>query len=105
MEQSEKLDVIIAELESYVALLGKAQKEYVINIKNYNEKKSRLWLETDFAEVLEKGRPTVDEKKAYVTSQTLTEKTDRDNAYYNIQYIKSKIDVCYAKLEILSRDV
>ena len=95
-----RLDNIVMELDELIEDLHKAYDDYSSKVKTYTEKKSKLWLYTDFNEVLGKGRPTVDEKKAYVSQQSLEEKMARDDAYYLIEYLKHKIDACHLKLKV-----
>lgn len=97
------VDLIIKTLDFNVDLLRKAYKEYIMAYKYYKEKQNNLWLNTDWEDVIGKARPTVDEKKAYISQNTMNEKLIKEDCYYNIQYLKYKIDVEQKKLEILSR--
>lgn len=101
--ENDEIELQIKTLDFNLDLLRKAYKEYVSAYKNYKEKQNRLWLETDWEDAIGKGRPTVDEKKAYVSQNCLNEKIIKEDAYYNIQYIKYSIDVCDKKLEILNK--
>ena len=92
---------ILKELNSWIELLDRTQKEYVQASKNYSEVKNSIWLNTDWEDALGKTKPTVDEKKAYVSANSLIQRTDKDTAYYNILLIKEKIKLCYAELELL----
>ncbi len=91
---------IIKELDECIDEIHSAYKNYVEKVGIYKNKQSRLWLDTDFKEELGTGRPTVDEKKAYVNSHLEEERTARDEAYYEIEYIKYKIDSCNQKLKV-----
>ena len=57
------------------------------------EKEARLMLETDFEEVLGKKRPTVDEKKGYITLQTLKEKEALDKASAEMEKAKRTYEI------------
>lgn len=91
---------IIKELDTNVESLHNAYKDYVQKVRAYKMKQSELWLDTDFKSVLNTGRPTVDEKKAYVNKHLESERTARDEAYYEIEYLKYKIDLCNQKLKV-----
>ncbi len=91
---------IINELDAYVEEIGKAYKDYVTKVDAYKSKQSSCWLDTDFKEVLGTGRPTVDEKKAYVNKQCEVERKARDDAYYEIEYLKHRIELCNLKLKV-----
>ena len=97
------VDLIIKTLDFDVEMLRKAYKEYIMAYKDYKQKQNNLWLNTDWEDAIGKARPTVDEKKAYISQNSMNEKLIKENCYYNIQYIKYKIDVGQKKLEILSR--
>lgn len=99
----EEIDLTIKSLNFNVELLQKAYKEYLLAYKNYKTKQNSLWLETDWEDAIGKARPTVDEKKAYISQNSMNEKLIKEDAYYNIQYIKYRIDVCNKKLEILNK--
>ena len=90
----------LTELDEYVEEIHSAYKDYVDKVRVYKSKQSNLWLDTDFKEVLGTGRPTVDEKKAYVNKHLEVERTARDEAYYEIEYLKYKIDICNQKLKV-----
>lgn len=91
---------IIKELDEYIDKIHSAYKDYVEKVRIYKHKQSHLWLDTDFKEELGTGRPTVDEKKAYVNSHLEEERTARDEAYYEIQYLKDRIEFCNLKLKV-----
>ena len=57
------------------------------------EKEARLMLETDFEEVLGKKRPTVDEKKAYITLQTLKDKESLDKSTAEMEKAKRTYEI------------
>ena len=57
------------------------------------EKEAKLMLETDFEEVLGKKRPTVDEKKAYITLQTLKEKEALDKSTAEMEKAKRTYEI------------
>ena len=57
------------------------------------EKEAKLMLETDFEEVLGKKRPTVDEKKAYITLQTLKDKESLDKSTAEMEKAKRTYEI------------
>lgn len=91
---------IIEEKEKWIKELKKCNSELLNATSDYKGFQARLWLETDFEEVLNKKRPTVDEKKAYVTSKTLPHRDLRDIALYNKEYVLKMIDLCDDKLGV-----
>ena len=57
------------------------------------EKEAKLMLETDFETELGKKRPTVDEKKAYITLQTLKDKEALDKASAEMEKAKRTYEI------------
>ena len=57
------------------------------------EKEAKLMLETDFEEVLGKKRPTVDEKKSYITLQTLKDKDALDKSTAEMEKAKRTYEI------------
>ncbi len=90
---------IMVELESNISLLEQAYKEYLKEYKAYKEIQNSLWLNTDWEEAIGKSRPTVDEKKAFISQKSLNQKMFKDNAEFNIKIIKQRIELCKLKLE------
>lgn len=68
---------------------------------NYKVQQSKLWLETDFEEELGKKRPTVDEKKAYITKHSLLLREQRDTLINDKEVLLKKIEICDDKLGVL----
>ena len=92
---------VIDDKEVLIGELDKANKELVTATINYKELQSELWLNTNFEEELGKKRPTVDEKKAYVSYHSLDERKQREMAEYNKELILAKIKLCDDKLGVL----
>lgn len=92
---------VIGEKEVLIDELGKANKELVTATITYKEVQSGLWLNTDFESELGKKRPTVDEKKAYVSYHSLEHRKQREIAEYNKELILAKIKLCDDKLGVL----
>lgn len=88
MDTNEAMNLLIKNLED----LESTYKDYVSANINYIQKKSELWLDTDFATVLGSKRPTVDEKKAYVNKESLKLREARDELYYQAEYLRYKIE-------------
>lgn len=83
-------------LEKKANLIEKINEGRILytNTNNeYKEKKCRLLLETDFVEVLNKSRPTIDEKNAYVDLNTLELKKTKELIYDNIKYLEMQLDL------------
>ena len=91
---------IIDEKEKWIDELKRCNSNLLTATSQYKEVQAKLWLETNFEEVLNKKRPTVDEKKAYVTSKSLAYKDLRDVAVYNKEYILKMIELCDDKLGV-----
>lgn len=85
------------EIEKLIEQLEEKQNEFVKKNIDYKENKATLMLTTDFAEVLNKSRPTVDDKKAYIDLQTLQDKKIIDLLDNEIKILKLKIEF-YMKL-------
>ena len=96
----EKASKIIDEKEKWINELKSVNQELFIATSEYKEVQSKLWLNTDFEEVLGKKRPTVDEKKAYVTLHSLEHRDQRDLARYNKEYILKMIELCDDKFMV-----
>lgn len=88
MDTNEAMNILIKNLEE----LESTYKDYVSANIEYIQKKSELWLNTDFATTLGSKRPTVDEKKAYVNIQSLDLREARDELYYRAEYLRYKIE-------------
>lgn len=96
MDVNEVKNMLIFKLKD----LETAYPKYVeANIK-YIQKKSELWLDTDFNKELNSKRPTVDEKKAYVNMNVLDEKMARDELYYQIEFLQYDIRALEKILEV-----
>ena len=57
------------------------------------EKEAKLMLETDFEEVLGKKRPTVDEKKSYITLNTVKDKEALDKSTAEMEKAKRTYEI------------
>lgn len=93
-------ELVIKEKESLIRDLDEANKELTKSVINYRLTQSTLWLETDFEEKIGKKRPTVDEKKAYVTNHSLVHKEQYEIAKNNREIILMKIRLCEDKLAL-----
>lgn len=92
---------VIKQKEAVIDELNEVNKELLQAIINYKQIKARLWLDTDFEEVLDKKRPTVDEKKAYVTAHSLVHFEQREKVKYQKEILLKQLDLCDSKLEYL----
>lgn len=94
------INEVISEKENWIKELAKANEELVSATVNYKMVQAELWLDTDFEEVLDKKRPTVDEKKAYVSLHSLGHRKQRELAQYNREHILKMIDLCDDKMMV-----
>jgi len=85
---------IIDEKEEIIKEIDKVTKEYIKKNVEYKKAKNSAWLDTDFKDVLNSNRPTVDEKKAYVSSQTIDLREERDELWYQREHLLRKLDLC-----------
>ena len=84
---------VIEELQKASEDIISLTLEYSAKKLLLKEKEARLMLETDFEEVLGKKRPTVDEKKAYITLQTLKDKEAFDKASAEMEKAKRTYEI------------
>ena len=85
---------------SVIEDLQKASKDIIDLTLDYSakklllkEKEAKLMLETDFEEVLGKKRPTVDEKKSYITLNTLKDKEALDKSTAEMEKAKRTYEI------------
>ena len=85
---------------SVIEELQKASEDIIMLTLDYSakklllkEKEAKLMLETDFEEVLGKKRPTVDEKKAYITLNTLKDKEALDKSTAEMEKAKRTYEI------------
>ena len=83
----------IQHLKSINEQLVDAQLDYSVKKLLYKEKESKLLLETDFEEVLGKKRPTVDEKKAYITRELSDAKHKLNHAEALVDKLKRDYEI------------
>lgn len=93
-------ELVIREKEALIDELERVNKELLVATTNYKVVQNTAWLEVDFAEVLGKARPTVDEKKAYVSSVSINHRDQRDKLKLEKEIILQKIDLCGDKLAL-----
>ena len=91
---------VLDKKEQLIGELEQVNKELLNATIQYKEIQSNLWLDTDFGEVLQKGRPTVDEKKAYVTLHSLEYREKRESAIYKKEVLLKAIELCDDKLRV-----
>lgn len=94
------INELISEKEKWINDLKEANHELCIATSHYKQIQAKLWLDTDFEDVLCKSRPTVDEKKSYVTLHSLEHRNQRDLAQYNKEYILKMIELCDDKMMV-----
>ena len=92
---------IIKEKEALINDLDDLNNQLLKATMNYKLKQSELWLETDFGTILNKSRPTVDEKKAYVFEHSMVLREQRDTLVNAKEVLLKKIELCDDKLGVL----
>lgn len=78
-------------LTSYQTLLNSvydAEIKYLHAKNLYEKTEARLWIHTDWSEVLDKAKPTETDKKMYLKEQLLSLKESRDAQKANLDDIK-----------------
>ena len=70
-----------------------AQLDYAAKKLLYKEREADLLLHTDFEEVLGKKRPTVDEKKAYITRELSDAKHKLNHAEVLVEKLKRDYEI------------
>ena len=91
---------VIEEKEKLINELKEASNELLVATIQYKRMQNHLWLDTDFEKELGKKRPTVDEKKAYVSLHSLEYREQKEIAEYNCDFIRNMIELSGDKLEI-----
>ena len=91
---------VINEKEDFIKELDGVNKKLLEATINYKQVQAKLWLDTDFNEALNQSRPTVDQKKAYVTLNSLEEKQVKEHLQYTKEYLLKMIDLCDDKLMV-----
>ncbi len=89
---------VIEEKEQLINQLSEIRAELLSATIDYRKVQNGLWLNTDFAEAIGRSRPTVDEKKAYISEHSLTQKLVKEELYNKVQYLLLKIELCNDKL-------
>ena len=93
----------IEEKKSLIKQFKDKKDEYVETDIEYKSLKAKLLLETDFNEVLNKSRPTVDDKKAYVDLMSIDLKKKKDLLYNEIKVLELEIDLYNDIIQLESR--
>ena len=93
------MDILEKQLD-IINKLNKKEEEYILKYNEYKMKKCKLLLETDFTEVLNKSRPTVDEKNAFVDLNTLDLKQEKDLLYNEVKYLKMLLDLNHDEIKL-----
>ena len=91
---------LLEQKEQLIESINEARNFYTDKNVEYKKKNCELLLETDFVEVLNKSRPTVDEKNAYVDLNTLELKEKKEKAYNDIKYLEMKLDLINDKISL-----
>lgn len=80
--------------------LNEKRKEYTIKNIEYKKEKCKLMIETDFNSILNKSRPTVDEKEAYVSLKTIKIREEKELLYNEIKRLELEIELCNDLLKL-----
>ena len=91
---------VLEEKTNFVEELNEKRKLYTLKNNEYKELKCKLLLETNFEKILDKSRPTVGEKEAYVDLKTIELKKEKELLYDDIKYLEMKIDLCNDKINL-----
>lgn len=81
----------IKEKKQLIEKLFEKKNEYTKKSIEYKKTKCKIMLKTDFKDVLNSARPTVDEKKAYIASKTLEIRLEKEMLYNEVEYLKYQI--------------
>ena len=84
----------IEKKEQIINELNEKRNEYTLKNIEYKKKKCKLMLETDFKTVLDSSRPTVDEKKAYISLNTIELRKEKELLYNEIKLLELEIELC-----------
>ena len=84
----------IQELKSINDKLVEAQLDYSVKKLLLKEREADLLLNTDFKEELNNGRPTVDDKKAYVLLNVKEMKHEVNHAMLLVEKLKREYEIC-----------
>ena len=82
------------ELKGINEKLAEAQLDHSAKKLLLKEKEANLLLNTDFKEKLGNGRPTVDDKKAYILLETKDMKAEVDKAAALVDKLKRDYEIC-----------
>lgn len=91
---------ILKKKENVIEQIATTRDEYLKANREYKKEKCKLMLETDFETILNKSRPTVDEKNAYVDLNTLHLKEEKDKKYNEIKYLEMKLELINDNIEL-----
>ena len=88
------MNKIIEKKTNLIKELNDFRNKYIKADVKYRRKKCRIMLECNFEELLNKSRPTVAEKEAYVELKTLNLKEKRDLIKNSIRNLENEIEIC-----------
>ena len=73
---------------------------YTVKKIEYKKAEAKLMLETDFETVLNKKRPTVGEKEAYIFLELEELKKEYDDCYYELENAKRDYEIKKMELNV-----
>ena len=91
---------IIEHKNKLIKELNDTRNKFIKADIKYRRKKARMMVECDFVTLLNKSRPTVDEKKAYIELKTLNLKEKKELLNNKIKHLENEITICDDKLMI-----
>lgn len=94
------MNSIIKRKKELIEQYNQTKKKFIKADIRYRRKKCRMMLECNFEEILEKSRPTVAEKEAYIELKTLNLKQTKELIYNDLKLIEFEIGLCDNELEV-----
>ena len=91
---------IIEHKNKLIKELNNTRNKFIKADIKYRRKKCRIMLECDFEKTLNKSRPTVAEKEAYIEFKTLNLKEKKELLNNKIKLLENEITICNDKLMI-----
>lgn len=94
------MNSIIERKTKLIEEYNQMKKKFIKADIRYRRKKCRMMLECNFEKILEKSRPTVAEKEAYIELKTLNLKQTKDLIYNDLKLLEFEIGLCDNELEV-----
>ena len=91
---------LVSELKDISETIFDLSITYSVKKIEYKKAEAKLMLETDFETVLNKKRPTVAEKEAYVFLELEELKKEYDDCYYELEAAKRDYEIKKMELNV-----